>query len=66
MPRAATPLNDTQIRKAKATAKEYVLSDTHGIGLRIRPDGSKDWEFRYQKLHTTKRAKLSLGSYNPA
>ena len=30
MPRAATPLNDTQIRKAKAKAKanEYVLSDT--------------------------------------
>ena len=64
MPRAATPLNDTQIRKAKATANEYVLSDTHGLGLRIRPNGSKDWVFRYQKLHTTKRAKLSLGSYN--
>ena len=64
MPRTATPLNDTQIRKAKATANEYVLSDTHGLGLRIRPNGSKDWVFRYQKLHTTKRAKLSLGSYN--
>ena len=35
MPRAATPLNDTQIRKAKAKANEYVLSDTHGLGLRI-------------------------------
>ena len=63
MPRAATPLNDTQIRKAKATANEYVLSDTHGLGLRIRPNGSKDWVFRYQKPHTAKRAKLSLGSY---
>ena len=63
MPRAATPLNDTQLRNAKPTALEYVLSDTGGLGLRIRPNGSKDWVFRYQKPHTTKRAKLSLGSY---
>ena len=63
MPRAATPLNDTQLRNTKPKVMEYVLSDTGGLGLRIRPNGSKDWVFRYQKPHTTKRAKLSLGSY---
>ena len=63
MPRATTPLNDTQLRTAKPLEKEYVLSDINGLGLRIRPDGSKDWIFRYKKPHTAKRAKLSLGSY---
>jgi len=63
MPRATTPLNDTQLRTAKPSAKEYILSDTNGLGLRIRPDGSKDWIFRYKKPHTDKRAKLTLGSY---
>jgi integrase len=63
MPRATTPLNDTHLRTAKPLEKEYVLSDTNGLGLRIRPDGSKDWIFRYKKPHTAKRAKLSLGSY---
>ena len=38
MPRATTPLNDTQLRTAKTFEREYVLSDTNGLGLRIRPD----------------------------
>ena len=63
MPRATTPLSDTHLRTAKPSDKEYVLTDINGLGLRIRPDGSKDWIFRYQKPHTAKRAKLSLGSY---
>ena len=63
MPRATTLLSDTYIRTAKPSGKEYVLTDINGLGLRIRPDGSKDWIFRYQKPHTAKRAKLSLGSY---
>ena len=63
MPKVATPLNDTQIRSAKPTEKEYVLSDTQGLGLRVRPNGTKEWVFRYQKPHTKKRAKITLGSY---
>ena len=63
MPRATTTLNDPQLRTAKPSGKEYVLTDINGLGLRIRPDGSKDWIFRYQRPHTAKRAKLSLGSY---
>jgi len=63
MPRATTLLSDTRIRTAKPSDKEYVLTDINGLGLRIRPDGSKDWIFRYQRPHTAKRAKLSLGSY---
>ena len=64
MPRATTQLSDTQLRTAKPLEKEYVLTDTNGLGLRIRPDGSKDWIFRYQKPHTAKRAKLTLGNYS--
>ncbi len=63
MPRIATPLNDTQIRNAKPSEKEYVLSDTQGLGLRVRPNGTKEWIFRYQKPHAKQRAKITLGSY---
>ncbi len=50
MPRATTPLNDTQIRSAKPTNKEYVLSDTQGLGLRVRPSGTKEWIFSTKNL----------------
>jgi len=64
MPRATTPLNDTQLRTAKPSAKEYALYDSGGLYLRIKPSGSKDWMLRYKQPHTAKRIKLSLGSYN--
>jgi integrase len=64
MPKQATPLNNNQIKNAKVSDKEYSLYDTHGLGLRIRPNGSKDWIFRYQRPHSTKRIKMSLGSYS--
>jgi len=63
MPRATTPLNDTQLRTTKPSAKEYALYDSGGLYLRIKPSGSKDWMLRYKQPHTDKRIKLSLGSY---
>ena len=63
MPRTTTPLNDTQIRAAKPAEKEYALYDSGGLYLRIKPNNSKDWMFRYKHPHTNKRVKLSLGSY---
>ena len=63
MPRATTPLNDTQLRTTKPSAKEYALHDSGGLYLRVKPSGSKDWMLRYKQPHTDKRIKLSLGSY---
>jgi integrase len=54
-------LNDRQIRLAKPTDKEYLLSDGQGLFLRIRPTGAKDWLFVY--TFAGKRRKLGLGSF---
>ncbi len=55
-------LNDRQIRLAKPTDKEYLLSDGQGLFLRIRPSGAKDWLFVY--TFAGKRRKLGLGSFD--
>jgi integrase len=64
MPKQATPLNDTQIKNAKAADNEYCLYDLGGLYLRIRPNAAKDWIFRYKDPHFKKRQKIALGSYN--
>ena len=64
MPKQTTPLNDTQIKNAKTADDEYCLHDPRGLYLRIRPDGSKDWMLRYKDLYSSKRPRMSLGSYN--
>jgi len=63
MPRLTTPLNDTQIKNAKPKAKEYLLSDGGGLGLRIKENGSKTWLFNYYRPHIKKRAQISFGVY---
>jgi integrase len=55
-------LNDRQIRLAKPTDKEYLLSDGQGLFLRVRPTGAKDWLFVY--TFASKRRKLGLGSFD--
>jgi hypothetical protein len=40
-------LTDTEIRKAKATAKAYRLSDGGGLYLWITPAGGKLWRCGY-------------------
>jgi len=60
-------LTDKQVRGLKAQDREYIVSDddrTRGNGrlvLRVRPSGTKTWEYRY--FVDGKRRKKALGSY---
>lgn len=63
MAKIVPPLNDTQIKNAKPQDKEYNLGDSHGLTLRIKPNGTKLWRFNYQRPITKKRANLSFGKY---
>jgi integrase len=62
MPKIATQLTDTEIKKAKPKDKPYTLSDGNGLSILIK-DTTKLWEFRYTSPTTLKRRKTSLGSY---
>lgn len=55
------PLNDTQIKNAKAKAKPYKLTDGNGLNLLVQPNGSKWWRLRYRV--DGKEKMLSLGVY---
>lgn len=62
MPKKATPLTDTHIRKAKPKDKPYSLSDGGGLELQIKPNGTKAWRFRYYRPDG-RRNMMGLGSY---
>lgn len=59
---AANLLTDRKVATAKPKPKEYLLSDGEGLALRIRPDGSRLWIYRYTSP-AGKAAKKSLGPY---
>ena len=63
MPKIATKLTDTEIKKAKASEKEVSLWDGDGLFLRIKPSGKKIWYFNYKTPAGQKRTKTSLGTY---
>ena len=63
MAKTVTPLNNTQVKQAKPREKEYTLSDGDGLQLRVRPNGSKIWVFKYTNPITKKRTNLSLWKY---
>jgi len=63
MPRKTTPLSDTEIRQAKPRNSEYTLWDGDGLGLRVKPNGSKLWIFNYYRPFTKKRTNIGLGIY---
>lgn len=63
MARIVLPLNNTQIKQAKPRAKEYNLPDGGGLQLRVKPNGSKQWLFNYQRPIIRKRTNYSLGQY---
>lgn len=50
-----------QINAAKPRDKEYALSDSQGLYLSIRPNGSKLWRFKYRFLD--KQKTLHLGGW---
>lgn len=40
-------LTDTEIRKARPTARPYKLADSGGLFLMIMPTGGKLWPWKY-------------------
>jgi Arm DNA-binding domain len=54
-------LTDAQIRKAKAMAKPYKLTDGGGLHLCVTPAGGKLWRLRYE--FERKEKLLSIGPY---
>jgi integrase len=54
-------LTQLEINRAEAKPKEYLLGDGSGLFLRVRPNGEKDWLFKYS--FANKRCKLGLGSF---
>ena len=63
MPKVVTPLSNTQCKHAKAKDKEFTLSHGGGMGLRVMPNGKKEWIFRYTKPYTKVRTAIQLGIY---
>ena len=55
------PLTDIAIRSAKPTNKPYKLSDSLGLYLLIKPNGSKLWYLKYRI--DGKERKLAFGGY---
>jgi integrase len=41
-------LSDVKIRNAKARAKPYRVTDTHGLSIEVTPAGNKLWRYRYR------------------
>jgi len=58
-----TPLTDTEIRTAKPGDKVITLSDGGGLQLRIKSNGSKLWQLRFNKPIDKKPALMGLGAY---
>ena len=42
------PLTDAAIRNAKPSDKPFKLTDSHGLYIEIKPNGSKLWRYRYK------------------
>lgn len=61
MARRTMPLKDTDIRKAKATGKQYFLRDGDGLVLAITKEGKKHWRLKYRFNH--KENTIALGEY---
>ncbi|HEY1210986.1 MAG TPA: integrase arm-type DNA-binding domain-containing protein [Terracidiphilus sp.] len=55
------PLSDTEIRKAKAKAAAYRLSDSGSLYLWVTPAGGKLWRWAYK--HEGKEKLMSFGKY---
>ena len=56
-------LTESKLRQAKPTDKIYFLSDDDGLSLKIEPNGTKTWSYRYTQAETKKRSRIKLGVY---
>jgi len=54
-------LTDAQVRNAKARAKDYRLTDGHGLHLFVKTNGTKLWRWRYDFVGKEKL--MSYGAY---
>jgi len=63
MPRLASQQPDRTFKNAQPREKTYLVGDGHGLALRIQPNGSKTWLFRYRRPITRKETFVSLGGY---
>ena len=54
-------LNNAVLASLKIKDKEYSVTDTNGLYIRVRPSGAKQWI--YQKMINRKRVKITLGNY---
>ena len=50
-------LTDVMCKKAQPQEKQYRLSDTNGLSLRIDPNGKKYWSIRYTEHGQRKEVK---------
>jgi hypothetical protein len=55
------PLTALQIKASKPADKPFNLSDSSGLALLVKPNGSKYWHFRY--TYQGWAARMSLGVY---
>ena len=63
MPRLASQQSDRVFKNAQPREKAYLLADGHGLALRVQPNGSKSWLFRYRRPITRKETFIGLGRY---
>ncbi|MFT4078717.1 tyrosine-type recombinase/integrase [Rhodomicrobium sp.] len=54
-------LSDFKIRTTKPTERDFKLSDSDGLYLLVRPNGSKLWRMNYR--HLGKNKTLAIGKY---
>ncbi|ECE6308093.1 DUF4102 domain-containing protein [Salmonella enterica subsp. enterica] len=54
-------LTDTAIRKIKPTEKSFKITDSSGLYLLLKPNGSKLWYMKYRV--DGKEKKLAFGPY---
>ena len=60
---ATNKLTDTSIKNAKPKSSEYALGDGGGLYLKIKPNGLKNWIFRYTRPIVGGVTNMGLGSY---
>jgi hypothetical protein len=48
MSKRVDPKSEVVFRVAKPRERPYLLTDGNGLALRVWPDGSKTWLFRYR------------------
>jgi integrase len=61
MPKLADRLTDTKVKNARSKGSIYYLSDGGGLSLRVNPEGTKWWRFRYR--FAGKQKMISLDTY---